>query len=124
MEVTDYTPEDLLETARELLSRSETRAKGIWPRATALLCRQALETSLERFWKARLPGMESVSRRAQFACLSTYMDDNELAGRAAYAWSALSAACHHHTYEIAPTDAELRVWIELVESLENALHPC
>lgn len=84
MEVTGYTPEDLLKTARELLTRTETRAKGIWPRATALLCRQALEAILGRFWKARLPGMDNVSMRAQLACLSTYTDDNELAGGAGY----------------------------------------
>ena len=121
MEVTGYTPQDLLETARELLSRSDAKAKGIWPRAAAFLCRQALEASLERFWQARLPGMEAVSKRAQFACLATYMDDDELAGRAGYTWSALSNACHHHTYEIAPTDVELRGWIELVGSFESAL---
>ncbi len=121
MEVTGYTPEDLLETARKLLSRKDAKAKGIWPRAAAFLCRQALEASLERFWKARLPGMDTVSMRAQFACLSTYMDDVELAGRAAYTWSALSKACHHHTYEIAPTATELKGWAELVESVDNAL---
>ena len=123
MEVTDYTPADLLETARELLSRTDTKAKGIWPRAAALLCRQALETSLERFWKTRLPGMESVTMRAQLTCLVTYMDDAELAGRAAYTWTALSQACHHHTYEIAPTDAELRTWMQVVACLEGALKP-
>ena len=114
MEVTGYTPEDLLETAKELLSRKDAKAKGIWPRAAAFLCRQALEASLEQFWQARLPGMEAVSMRAQLSCLPTYMDDTELAGRAAYTWSALSRACHHHTYEVAPTARELQTWFETV----------
>ena len=30
-------------------------------------------------------------------------------------WGALSRACHHHPYELAPTAAELARWIEVVE---------
>ncbi len=117
IEITGYTPEDLLDTARDLLSRSDAKAKGIWPRAAAHLCRQALEASLQEFWKARLPGLETMSMRAQLACLSTYLDDAALAGRVAYTWSALSRACHHHTYELAPTGVELDAWMDTVRDL-------
>lgn len=55
-----------------------------------------------------------LGMRAQLACLPTYMDDTELAGRAAYTWSALSSACHHHTYEVALTARELQTWFETV----------
>lgn len=64
-----------------------------------------------------MPGLETVSMRAQLACLPTYFKDGARAGQVAYTWSALSKACHHHTYEIAPTEAELRGWIEVVASL-------
>ncbi len=117
IEIAGYTPEDLLDTARELLSRSDANAKGIWPRAAAHLCRQSLEATLQEFWKARLPGLENMSMRAQLTCLSTYLDDDALAGRVAYTWSALSRACHHHTYELAPTGVELDGWMDTVRDL-------
>ncbi len=117
IEITGYTPEDLLDTARELLSRPDAKAKGIWPRAAAHLCRQSLEAALQEFWKKRLPGLENMSMRAQLACLPTYLDDDALAGRVAYTWSALSRACHHHTYELAPTGVELEGWIDTVRAL-------
>ena len=117
IEVTGYTPEDLLDTATDLLSRSDAKSKGIWPRAAAHLCRQSLEASLQEFWKERLPGLENMSMRAQLACLPTYLDDAALAGRLAYTWSALSRACHHHTYELAPTGVELEGWMDTVRDL-------
>ena len=117
IEITGYTPEDLLDTAHELLSRPDAKAKGIWPRAAAHLCRQSLEAVLQEFWKKRLPGLEASSMRAQLACLSTYLDDPALSGRIAYTWSALSRACHHHTYELAPTGVELEAWLDTVRAL-------
>jgi len=114
IEVTGYTPEDLLDTARALISRPDAKAKGLWSRAAAHLCRQALEASLQELWKARLPGLEKMSLRAQLACLSTYLDNDALAGRIAYTWSALSRACYHQTYELAPTSVELEGWMETV----------
>ena len=35
------------------------------------------------------------------------------------AWGALSRACHHHPYELAPTAGELSGWIEAVEAFAN-----
>lgn len=116
LEITGYTPEDLLDTAKELLSRPDARAKGIWPRAAAHLCRQALEAVVREFWKKRLPGLETTSMRAQLACLPVYLND-ELAGRVAYAWSAMSNACHHHVYELAPTTAQLQAWFAITSEL-------
>lgn len=115
--VRGYTPEELLDTADELLSRPDAKAAGIWPLAAAHLCRQALESLLDRHWEARLPGMERVSMRAQLACLPTYLEPPELAGRLAYTWSALSTACHHRAYELPPTASELRLWAETIRTL-------
>jgi len=112
LEITGYTPEDLLDTANELLTRPDAKAKGIWPRAAAHLCRQALEASLDELWRARLPEMSDSSMRAQLICLPTYLSDDDFAGRVAYTWSALSDACHHQTYELSPTSTELLTWIQ------------
>ena len=119
--VTGYTPDDLLETATTLLMRPDAKAVGIWPRAAAHLCRQALEASLDELWRGRVPGMEEVSTRAQLICLATYLKDHELAGRIAYTWSALSAACHHRAYELSPSASELGGWIDTVASLRRHL---
>ena len=55
--------------------------------------------------------------RAQLICLRTYLGDADLAARAGHAWSALSRACHHHAYELAPTATELRAWFSVVDEL-------
>ena len=119
--VTGYTPEDLLDAAHALVSRSDTKAQGIWPRAAAHLCRQALEASLDELWTARLPEMTEISMRAQLACLPTYLNKDELAGRVAYTWSALSNACHHHVYELAPSVTELSAWLATMAELATAV---
>jgi hypothetical protein len=111
-------PPDLLKTARDLVRRADPSTAGLWPRATAFLARQALESALDGYWRRRAPGVESCSTRAQLLCLRTYLRDEELAERVALAWSALSWACHHHAYELPPTWPELETWIDVVEKLE------
>ena len=91
---------------------------GIWPRATALLTRQALEAALDDLWRRRAPGLELCSARAQLLCLPSYLHgDEELAERVSYTWAGLSRACHQHPYELPPTSSELIGWIEVVEQL-------
>ena len=62
------------------------------------------------------PARAARCARSSSACAATW-DDAELAARAGHAWSALSRACHHHPYELAPTAAELRAWFAVVEDL-------
>jgi len=119
--VNDYSPNDLLETARELMSEPAARAGSIWPRAAAHLCRQALEATLDDFWAARLPEMASTPRWSQLTCLPSYLNEAAVAEEVSYTWWALSRACHHRTYELAPTAEELNAWIETVHSLSAAV---
>ena len=109
-------PEELLKSAKDLMLYSDPSTGGRWPRAAALLARQALEISLDDFWRAVAPGMERASSRAQFLCLRRYLEEN-IAERAYFAWTALSRACHHHVYELAPTAEELSRWIDDVEDV-------
>jgi hypothetical protein len=44
----------------------------------------------------------------------------ELAGSVAFTWGALSSACHHPTYELAPTAQGLSLWAETAERLMAA----
>jgi hypothetical protein len=46
---------------------------GTWPRAVALLARQALEQGLDDFWGARAPRVREASRHAQMLCLGAYL---------------------------------------------------
>jgi hypothetical protein len=110
-------PRVLLDLAQNLLLRAEDATAGLWPRASALLARRALETSLLELWERRGLDLRGCPMRAQLICLRTYLEDAELAARVGHAWAALSRACHHHPYELAPTAAELQAWFGVVGDL-------
>lgn len=114
-------PADLLAAARQLMERSAQGPEaGAWPRAAALLIRQALEESLDRYWRGRGLALDQCSARAQFICLAEYAEPDHAAAVAA-AWSALSRACHHHAYELPPTAAELKAWLDVVHDWNSTL---
>lgn len=107
----------MLSLARGMLGRMDPDTAGLWPRASALLACRALEATVNRLWERRTLDLQGRSMRVQLICLRTYLGDADLAARAGHAWSALSRACHHHPYELAPTAAELRGWLSIVEEL-------
>ena len=112
------TSQSLLVAARDLLQHPDQSTAGIWPRATALLTRQALEAALDDLWKRRAPGLEKCSARAQLLVLGAYLTKHgDLADRVSYAWVGLSRACHLHAYELPPTADELASWIDTVAQL-------
>jgi hypothetical protein len=117
----------LLEAANALLNRPDPATAGIWPRATALLARQALESALRDLWCLRAPGVEACSMRAQLLCLPLYLRDEELAERVSYAWVGLSRATHYHPYELPPTSSELSDWLGTVRQfaagVEKSISP-
>ena len=108
---------EVVAAARNLMERTDSATAGLWPRATALLARQAIESALDDFWRVRAPGMEHCSMKAQLLCLPHYLGDEELAERVSYAWAGLSRACHQHPYELPPTSSELLGWLGVVEQL-------
>jgi hypothetical protein len=110
-------PAALLEMAHGLLRRADPVTAGLWPRVSALLARRALEASVVTLWERRGLDLRCCSVRAQLICLRSYLGDPDLAARTSHAWSALSRACHHHPYELAPTSAELRSWFTVVGEL-------
>ena len=61
-------------------------------------------------------GMPRATMRSQLTCLPRYLDE-DVVRQVAYAYAALSCACHYHSYELAPTAAELTRWISDVETL-------
>jgi hypothetical protein len=105
---------EILASARQLLDRSSADTRGLWPRASVLLQRQALEVALKTYWSAKARGVEECSTRAQFLCLGTYLGNEPVARRAHQVWAALSRAAHFHPYELPPTRAELVTWHDMV----------
>ncbi len=112
---------ELLDLASGMLTRQYVQRPGLWPRASALLVRQALEESLSGYWIVKGIGLEHCSTRAQLICLREYLREGDLASRVAHTWSALSRACHHHSYELPPTVEEIKSWMEPVRELHEVL---
>jgi hypothetical protein len=110
-------PTQLLESAREILSDlpDEAGLVGLRPRAAAVLARQALEEQALLVLAPEIPDIDRCSFRAKLICLQTYVDDRVLAAEVNHAWWALTGACHHRLYELAPTGAELGPWIDVVD---------
>ena len=117
-------PRGLLDAAEDVLGRPASLPPGVRPRAAAFLGRQALEEGLDRLWAIRAPGLARCPARAQLACLPRYIRPG-VAEQGAYVWWALSRACHHDPYDLAPTVAEIRdllavVW-ECLDEIERML---
>jgi hypothetical protein len=113
--------EELLAAVRRLVERPDVATAGVWRRAAALLARQALELALAGLWAARpaAAGLDRSSMRSQLLCLTAYLDGHT-ATRAACLYAALSRACHHHLYALAPTATELTRWLNETTDLVKA----
>lgn len=112
---------DLVSAARDLIRVDDSRTAGLWPRAAAMLCRQAVEESLATLWELRSPAMAQTSTKCQLLCLRDFIHDPELAGRVSLTWNGLSRACHVRVYELAPTADELQSWLECAWELADAV---
>lgn len=96
---------------------------GAWPKAAALLTRQALEETVAAVWPDQLLSMRSANMTAQLISLPFFLADPDLGRRIRQCWHALSNVCHAHPYELAPTVAELTGWLEVVDQLIAATGP-
>jgi hypothetical protein len=115
-----FQPAELLTLSHRVLTLRDERMTGVWPRASALLARQALERAVSEVLAVRAPGSERVSLRARLLCLREYVPD-ALAHRTEFLWATLSRVCHHHPYELAPTAAEISGWLDDAELLVGDL---
>lgn len=113
-------PDELLALAEEVATVPRPELRGAWPRATAILARRALESAVDELWGQRTREIAAqparVSMRAKLLCLGVYVD-GEVAKDVAYAWAALSRACHHHPYELGPSGVELQNLLASVRTL-------
>jgi hypothetical protein len=116
----DLSPRRLVEVARTVLDEPAVLAGPAWPRAVALLTRQALEGAVSGYWERRAPGMAACNNTAQLLALRFYADET-VAAEAYQAWCSLSEACHHHGYDLAPTAGELAGWLDTVAEVVERL---
>jgi hypothetical protein len=116
----------LIDLSRAVLRVRDENVTGVWPRASALLARQAVEAAIADVLATRAPGAERSPARARLLCLVEYVP-TPLARQTAFVWGTLSRVCHHHPYELAPTGEELHGWIDAaevaVERLEELAQP-
>lgn len=108
------TPKALVGAARQLIDGQVAATSGAWPRASALLARQALEEAVRFLWNGTYEAARSCSATHQLLCSRVVLGEH-LAAEAFQAWAALSQACHVHAYELGPAAAELNGWINVVE---------
>jgi len=111
----------LVSAARDLIRDDDAMTAGLWPRAAALLARQGLELAMARLWEVTVPGLERTSMRCQLLCVGELLNERAVGGRARATWYALSDACHHRVYALAPTAAELNAALETVWELAEAV---
>jgi hypothetical protein len=109
----------LVSAARDLIHIDDPQTASLWPRAAALLARQAIEAAMEDLWLLSAPGLEDTSAKCQLLCLSHFLGDPDLAGRVHATWHGLTRSCHIRIYELAPTAEELEGWLETVWSLAD-----
>lgn len=83
---------------------------GWWPRACACLIRLALEGGIDGYWLRVRPVVAGCrqGRAKQLMLRGRLGPGREVARRVAHTWATLSAATHHHCYELAPGAVELR----------------
>ena len=112
----------LVSAARDLIHIDDPRTAGLWPRAAALLGRQAIEAAMTDLWRLSAPGLEDTSAKCQLLCLSHFLGDPDLAGRVHATWHGLTRSCHIQVYELAPTAAELEGWLETAWALADHVH--
>jgi hypothetical protein len=115
------TPTELLAAAQRLLDKPDAKTAAIWPRAAALLARQALEQGLDQYWRGKSLKLDTLGTKPQLICLQAYLPDRDLAARTNEAWSSLTQACHHHPYELPPSRAELNGWLAAVDEALRAM---
>jgi hypothetical protein len=113
--VNDLSTKEILDRATDLLRRPTAETAGLWPRASAVLARQALERGLIESLSPKVPGIERANVRAQLLCLQAFLENREVAHEVNLAWWALTRACHHLSYELPPTAPELETWIGVVD---------
>jgi hypothetical protein len=109
--------DQLLQRAKEILNGSGTAARPRRMRIAAFLIRQALEEEVSARCAHLVARIDHPVRMRSRLLVLRALDQSGTAAKAEYAWNALSRACHHHAYELAPTASELQHLLRVVTQL-------
>jgi hypothetical protein len=110
---------DLIDHARAVLGGRTPVPPGQQAYLAAVLGRQALEDIIDHLCEQRFePLGHPVVMRSRLIILAMVLDQ-DTARAMEIAWTGLSAACHHHAYELTPTTTEIRHLIDIVADLPN-----
>jgi hypothetical protein len=113
------TPAELVAHADEISHRPGAPTTPLYPRAAALLARQALELRLREEWATAESSLGRTNMANQFHALRQ-LRNAAVAATAYDTWAALSAACHQHPYDLTPTIAEIQGLVDAVRELISA----
>jgi hypothetical protein len=106
----------LLRSARRALDGELGLPPSQVTRSAALFIRTALESIVEEHLTRANLYCERAGMRVKLICLQVQL--GEPAGSsAAWAWAALSGACHHHAYELSPTQSEIEHLLNTISAL-------
>lgn len=97
----------LLREAERILEGATGPGSGNSARLAAFVARQAVEALVDERLKVVGAECPAASMRSRLAILKS-LDDHERTAQLEFAWNQLSACCHHHAYELAPTVNEMR----------------
>jgi hypothetical protein len=110
----------LLQHAANIVGGTMTTTPRQANRVAAFLIRQALEEVVHAQCELLIHRLDHPVRMQSRLTVLYLFASAEVATTAAYAWFALSRACHHHAYELGPTASELRHLLGLVQGLADA----
>lgn len=114
-------PLALVDRVDVVLSLPVGALPGAWPRASALLLRQALESAMAGVWAVHSPALERASFSTQLSCLRAFVSDERVVAEARHTWHSLSGACHHRGYGLPPSRESLALWSRRVRALVEEL---
>ncbi len=86
-------------------------------RQTCWIARRGLEQIVEQLLRSRGFVMPEATMAAKLITVQVAFEGTRIPALAWHSWQALSRACHQHAYELSPTYAEVRGWLEDVHEL-------
>jgi hypothetical protein len=114
--------DELLDLARELARGSHPLPGVSSARASCWVARQSLELLIDELLRRRDIDIGRGTARSRLIALNVaYADHHDIPFRAAASWWRLSAACHHHAFELSPTHAEAVSLVAEVFSLRDRM---
>ena len=112
----------LLKLGRALACGDHSLPGASGPRSACLVARQALEQVLIDLLDIKGLDCAGATMQTRLICLrQIYAEHPDLVYRAETSWWRLSAACHHHAFELDPAAAQARALIDEVSWLHEAV---